>query len=148
MHARPHRRRHHRHRQAAQGEDGHPGHRRPRSATTELEIKRLEALAAVCIATALKALRQGRLTLKQARQLARLHRCKTQQAEIAQTALDGYLAGLSACALVVEHDRADGRRSDRFALVGPQRYAGHRAAGSPPTCLASFPTFLLDPDRF
>ena len=51
----------------------------------ELEIERLEALSTVH-ADVLKALRQGRLTLKQVRLFARLPD-KTQQAEIAQTAL-------------------------------------------------------------
>ena len=54
----------------------------------ELEIKRLGELAAVH-PTVLKALREGRLTLKQVRLFARIND-KKRQAEIAQTALDGY----------------------------------------------------------
>src|SRR5580693_8887174 len=54
----------------------------------ELEIRRLEALSAVH-PNVLKALRQGRLNQRQVRLLARLPDVE-QQAEIAQTALDGY----------------------------------------------------------
>src|SRR6202035_1018056 len=54
----------------------------------ELEIKRLEALSAVH-ADALKALRQGRLNLRQVRLIARLPDVE-QQGQIARTALDGY----------------------------------------------------------
>jgi ParB family chromosome partitioning protein len=55
---------------------------------SELEIKRLEALSQVH-ADVLKALRLGKLTLKQVRLFARLPD-KKQQAEIARTALDGH----------------------------------------------------------
>ena len=60
----------------------------------ELEIKRLEALSAVH-PIVLKALRQGRLTLKQVRLFARLPD-KEQQAEIAQTRARRLLPGLPA----------------------------------------------------
>ena len=107
----------------------------------ELEIKRLEALAAVH-PTVLKALRQGRLTLKQVRLFARLPD-KKQQAEIAQTALDGYFQDYQLRA-VVEHDRAT-VEDDRFTLVGMDRYlaAGGRVASD---LFGDYPDFLLDPE--
>ncbi len=107
----------------------------------ELEIKRLEALAAVH-PTVLKALRQGRLTLKQVRLFARLPD-KKQQAEIAQTALDGYFQDYQLRA-VVEHDRAT-VDDDRFTLVGIDRYlaAGGRVASD---LFGEYPDFLLDPE--
>lgn len=107
----------------------------------ELEIKRLEALAAVH-PTVLKALRQGRLTLKQVRLFARLSD-KKQQAEIAQTALDGYFQDYQLRA-VVEHDRAT-VEDDRFTLVGMDRYlaAGGRVASD---LFGEYPDFLLDPE--
>ena len=107
----------------------------------ELEIKRLEALAAVH-PTVLKALRQGRLTLKQVRLFARLPD-KKQQAEIAQTALDGYFQDYQLRA-VVEHDRAT-VEDDRFILVGMDRYlaAGGRVASD---LFGEYPDFLLDPE--
>lgn len=107
----------------------------------ELEIKRLEALAAVD-PTVLKALRQGRLTLKQVRLFARLPD-KKQQAEIAQTALDGYFQDYQLRA-VVEHDRAT-VEDDRFTLVGMDRYlaAGGRVASD---LFGEYPDFLLDPE--
>lgn len=107
----------------------------------ELDIKRLEALAAVH-PTVLKALRQGRLTLKQVRLFARLPD-KKQQAEIAQTALDGYFQDYQLRA-VVEHDRAT-VEDDRFTLVGMDRYlaAGGRVASD---LFGEYPDFLLDPE--
>ena len=107
----------------------------------ELEIKRLEALAAVH-PTVLKALRQGRLILKQVRLFARLPD-KKQQAEIAQTALDGYFQDYQLRA-VVEHDRAT-VEDDRFTLVGMDRYlaAGGRVASD---LFGEYPDFLLDPE--
>ena len=107
----------------------------------ELEIKRLEALSAVH-PTVLKALRQGRLTLKQVRLFARLPD-KKQQAEIAQTALDGYFQDYQ-LRQVVEHDRAT-VEDDRFTLVGMERYtaAGGRVSSD---LFGEFPDFLLDPE--
>jgi ParB family chromosome partitioning protein len=107
----------------------------------ELEIKRLEALSAVH-PTVLKALRQGRLTLKQVRLFARLPD-KKQQAEIAQTALDGYFQDYQ-LRQVVEHDRAT-VEDDRFTLVGMDRYiaAGGRVSSD---LFGEFPDFLLDPE--
>ncbi len=102
----------------------------------ELEIKRLEALAAVhpSVLTALR--------LKQVRLFARLPD-KKQQAEIAQTALDGYFQDYQLRA-VVEHDRAT-VEDDRFTLVGMDRYlaAGGRVASD---LFGEYPDYLLDPE--
>jgi ParB family chromosome partitioning protein len=107
----------------------------------ELEIKRLEALAAVH-PNVLKALRAGKLTLKQVRLFARIGN-KKQQAEIAQTALDGYfqdyqLKGLVTRGRVTVDD-------PRFALVGLDRYvaAGGRVSSD---LFAELPDALLDPE--
>jgi ParB family chromosome partitioning protein len=107
----------------------------------ELEIKRLEALAAVH-PNVLKALRTGKLTLKQVRLFARIGD-KKQQAEIAQTALDGYfqdyqLKGLVTRGRVTVDD-------PRFTLVGMERYvaAGGRVSSD---LFAELPDALLDPE--
>jgi ParB family chromosome partitioning protein len=107
----------------------------------ELEIKRLEALAAVH-PTVLKALRQGRLTLKQARLFARLPDL-AQQAEIAQTALDGYFQDYQ-LRQVVDRDLVT-VEDDRFVLVGMDRYV---AAGGRVSCdlFGEYPDHLLDPE--
>lgn len=107
----------------------------------ELEIKRLEALSAVH-PSVLKALRQGRLTLKQVRLFARLSD-KKQQAEIAQTALDGHFHDYQLRA-VVEHGRAT-VEDPRFTLVGMDRYvaAGGRVSSD---LFGEMPDFLLDPE--
>lgn len=107
----------------------------------ELEIKRLEALSAVH-PSVLKALRLGKLTLKQVRLFARLPD-KKQQAEIAQTALDGYFQDYQ-LRQVVEHDRAT-VEDDRFTLVGMERYvaAGGRVSSD---LFGEFPDHLLDPE--
>jgi ParB family chromosome partitioning protein len=92
----------------------------------ELETKRLEALAAVH-ANVLKALRQGRLTLKQVRLLARLAD-KTQQAEIAKSALDGHFQN-DPLRRVVEGGSSS-VADDCFTLVDMDRYiaAGGRVS--------------------
>jgi ParB family chromosome partitioning protein len=107
----------------------------------ELEIKRLEALSAVH-PSVLKALRAGKLTLKQVRLFARIGD-KKQQAEIAQTALDGYfqdyqLKGLVSRGRVTVED-------PRFTLVGMDRYvaAGGRVSSD---LFAELPDALLDPE--
>jgi ParB family chromosome partitioning protein len=107
----------------------------------ELEIKRLEALAAVH-PNVLKALRAGKLTLKQVRLFARIGD-KKQQGEIAQTALDGYfqdyqLKGLVTRGRVTVDD-------PRFTLVGMDRYvaAGGRVSSD---LFAELPDALLDPE--
>ena len=107
----------------------------------DLEIKRLEALSAVH-PTVLKALRLGKLTLKQVRLFARLPD-KKQQAEIAQTALDGYFQDYQ-LRQVVEQDRAT-VEDDRFILVGMDRYiaAGGRVSSD---LFGEFPDYLLDPE--
>ncbi|MDR3511005.1 MAG: chromosome partitioning protein ParB [Caulobacteraceae bacterium] len=107
----------------------------------ELEIKRLAALSAVH-PSVLKALRQGRLTLKQVRLFARLPDAK-RQAEIAQTALDGYFHDYQLRAAV-----EDGRTTvedERFILVGMDRYvaAGGRVASD---LFAEMPDALLNPE--
>ena len=107
----------------------------------ELEIKRLEALSGVH-PSVLKALRLGKLTLRQVRLFARLPD-RTQQAEIAQTALDGYFQDYQ-LRQVVEHDRAT-VEDDRFTLVGMDRYlaAGGRVSSD---LFGEFPDHLLDPE--
>jgi ParB family transcriptional regulator, chromosome partitioning protein len=107
----------------------------------ELEIKRLEALSAVHV-NVLKALRQGRLTLKQVRLFARLPD-KKQQAEIAQSALEGHFQDYH-LRRVVEGDRAT-VEDDRFTLVGMERYvaAGGRVSSD---LFGEFPDCLLDPE--
>lgn len=107
----------------------------------ELEIKRLDALAGVH-ASVLKALRQGKLTLKQARLFARIDD-KARQAEIAETALAGYFQDyhlrqvVERCRLTVD--------DPRFTLVGMDRYVA--AGGRVVTDLfGELPDALLDPE--
>lgn len=105
----------------------------------ELEIKRLEALSAVH-ADVLKALRAGKLTLKQVRLFARIDD-KTRQAEIAQTALDGYFQDYQ-LRQVVEGGRLTSE-DPRFTLVGMDRYvaAGGRVSSD---LFGELPDALLD----
>jgi len=107
----------------------------------EVEIKRLDALAGVH-PSVLKALRQGRLTLKQARLFARVPD-KSRQAEIAQSALEGHFHDYQLRA-VVERDRVT-VEDDRFILVGMARYvtAGGRVESD---LFGEYPDFLLDPE--
>jgi len=107
----------------------------------ELEIKRLEALSAVH-PSVLKALRQGKLTLKQARLFARIDD-KKRQAEIAETALAGYfqdhhLRHVVECGRLTVED-------PRFTLVGMDRYvaAGGRVSAD---LFGELPDSLLDPE--
>ncbi|MBV9511521.1 MAG: chromosome partitioning protein ParB [Caulobacteraceae bacterium] len=106
----------------------------------ELEIKRLEALAAVH-PTVLKALRLGKLTLKQVRLFARVPD-KKQQAEIAETALAGYFQDYH-----LRHVVEGGRLTvddPRFGLVGMERYVA--AGGQVSSDLfGELPDVLLDP---
>jgi len=107
----------------------------------ELEIKRLEALSTVH-ATVLKALRQGKLTLKQVRLFARVGD-KKRQAEIAQTALDGYFQDYQ-----LRHVVEGGRLTvddARFGLLGIDRYvaAGGRVVQD---LFGELPDALLDPE--
>ena len=107
----------------------------------ELEIKRLEALSAVH-PTVLTALRRGKLTLKQVRLFARVGDRK-RQAEIAQSALDGYFQDYQLRHLV-EGGRA-AVDDPRFTLVGMDRYV---AAGGRVECdlFGELPDALLDPE--
>ena len=106
----------------------------------ELEIRRLEALSGVH-AKVLIALRSGRLTLKQVRLFARLPD-KKQQAEIAQSALDGHFQDYQLRA-VIEQDRVT-VEDDRLTLVGMDRYvaAGGRVSSD---LFGEYPDYLLDP---
>ena len=108
---------------------------------SELEIKRLDALSGVH-ATVLKALRQGKLTLKQARLFARIDD-KKRQAEIAETALAGYFQDYQ-LRNVVERGRLT-VEDPRFTLVGMDRYvaAGGKVASD---LFGELPDALLDPE--
>jgi ParB family chromosome partitioning protein len=107
----------------------------------ELEIKRLETLSALH-PTVLKALRHGRLTLKQVRLFARLPDLG-QQAQIAQTALDGYFQDYQ-LRQIVDRDLVT-VQDDRFVLVGMDRYvaAGGRVSSD---LFGEYPDHLLDPE--
>ena len=108
---------------------------------SELEIKRLEALAGVH-ALVLVALRQGKLTLKQVRGFARIAD-KKQQAQLAQSALDGHFQDYQLRNLLSEGQMTveDGR----FALVGASRYgkAGGRLVAD---LFGELPDKILDPE--
>jgi len=108
---------------------------------SELEIKRLEALSAVH-GNVLKALRQGKLTLKQARLFARIED-KKRQAEIAETALAGYFQDHH-LRRVVEGGRLT-IDDPRFTLVGMDRYvaAGGKVSSD---LFGELPDALLDPE--
>ena len=107
----------------------------------ELEIRRLSALAGLH-PKALKALRQGKINLKHARQLARIPDQK-EQGDIAQTALDGYFQDYQLSSRV-ERTRTDVTDA-RFALVGMARYtaAGGRVESD---LFGELPDVLLDPE--
>lgn len=108
---------------------------------SELDIKRLEALSAVH-ANVIKALRLGKLTLKQVRLFARIDD-KKRQAEIAETALAGYFQDHH-----LRHVVEGGRltvEDPRFTLVGMDRYA--EAGGRVSVDLfGELPDALLDPE--
>jgi ParB family chromosome partitioning protein len=108
---------------------------------SELEIKRLEALAGVH-PTVLSALRQGKLTLKQVRAFARIAD-KTQQAQLAQTALDGHFHDYQLRTLVEGGQVTV--EDPRFGLVGARRYgeAGGRLSAD---LFGEMPDRLLDPE--
>ena len=108
---------------------------------SELEIKRLDALSAVH-ANVIKALRQGKLTLKQAKLFARIED-KTRQAEIAETALAGYFQDYH-LRQVIDRGRLT-VEDPRFTLVGMDRYV---AAGGRVTSdlFGELPDALLDPE--
>ncbi|EJL35979.1 putative transcriptional regulator [Caulobacter sp. AP07] len=108
---------------------------------SELEIKRLEALSGVH-PNVLVALRQGKLTLKQVRGFARVAD-KTQQEQLAQTALDGHFQDYQLRTLLSEGQVTveDGR----FGLVGAARYgeAGGRLVSD---LFGELPDKVLDPE--
>ena len=108
---------------------------------SELEIKRLDALSAVH-ANVIKALRQGKLTLKQAKLFARIDD-KKRQAEIAETALAGYFQDYH-LRQVIDRGRLT-VEDPRFTLVGMDRYV---AAGGRVTSdlFGELPDALLDPE--
>ena len=108
---------------------------------SELEIKRLEALAGVH-PLALAALRQGRLTLKQVRGFARIAD-KKQQAQLAQAALDGHFQDYQLRNLL-ENGQVT-VQDGRFGLVGAARYlqAGGRLVSD---LFGEMPDRVLDPD--
>jgi ParB family chromosome partitioning protein len=108
----------------------------------EIEIKRLAALAALPSA-ALVALKSGRMTLKQAKLLARLPD-RAEQEEVAQAALDSH--GFQDWRIIERLD--DSRvtiRDRRCALVDPAAYA---AAGgrTEADLFGELAPVLLDPD--
>lgn len=108
----------------------------------ETEVRRLAALSGLAPA-ALTALKAGRITLKQARLLARLSDTD-EQAELAQAALDGY--GFPDWRIVERLDAGQVTALDRrCALVDPETYA---AAGgrSEADLFGERPAVLLDPE--
>ena len=105
----------------------------------EIEVKRLEALANVD-PTVIQALKQGRINLRQARLFARLP-SHEKQAEIAQSALDGYFHDYQLRSLI-DGDRVT-IEDARLRLVGIDRYLA--AGGRVETDLfAEMPDALLD----
>ena len=108
----------------------------------EIEIKRLAALASLPSA-AIVALKSGRMTLKQARLLARLPD-KAEQKELAEAALDGH--GFQDWRIIERLDDARVTTRDRrCALVDPETYAA--AGGRTETDLfGELVPVLLDPD--
>lgn len=108
----------------------------------EVEIKRLAALSALP-GIALEALKAGRITLRQARLLARL-KDADEQADLARAALDGH--GFQDWRITERLDESRvTTRDPRCALVGPDLYA--TAGGRTETDLfGEFPPVLLDPD--
>lgn len=109
---------------------------------TELEIKRLAALAALP-PVALAALKAGRLTLRQARLLARLPD-KVEQVELAQMTLDGHAFQEWRVTERLDGSRVTSR-DRRCAMVDPETYAA--AGGRTETDLfGELAPVLLDPD--
>lgn len=108
----------------------------------EVEVRRLAALSGLH-PTALEALRAGRLTLRQAKLLARLPD-RNAQAEVAGAALQGF--GFQEWRVTERLDAGAVTTADRrFGLVGPERYAA--AGGRTESDLfGERPDVLLDPD--
>lgn len=108
----------------------------------EIEVRRLAALSGLH-AKAIEALKAGKITLRQARLLARLPDKKT-QAELAQAAFDGF--GFQEWRITERLDAGQVTTADRrFALVGADRYA---AAGgrTEADLFGERAAVLLDPD--
>ena len=108
----------------------------------EIDIKRLAALAGLP-AAALVALKAGRMTLKQARLLARLPD-KAEQAELAEAALDGH--GFQDWRITERLD--EGRvtsRDRRCALVGADSY-GEAGGRTEADLFGELAPVLLDPE--
>ena len=107
----------------------------------EIEIRRLAALSKLP-AVALEALKAGRITLRQARLLARL-KDKAQQIELAQAVLDGH--GLPEWR--IQEQLGEGRITDRdprCGLVTPDLYAAE-GGRTEADLFGELPPVLLDP---
>lgn len=108
----------------------------------EVEIRRLAALSALP-AAALEALKSGRITLRQARLLARLKDADA-QAEMAQAVLDGH--GLPEWR--IQEQLGQGRITDRdprCGLVTPALYAAE-GGRTEVDLFGELPPVLLDPE--
>ncbi|MNQ46423.1 ParB-like nuclease domain protein [compost metagenome] len=108
----------------------------------EIEIRRLAALSALP-PVALEALKSGRLTLRQARLLARLKDADL-QAEMAQAVLDGH--GLPEWR--IQEQLGEGRITDRdprCGLVTPEHYAAE-GGRTEADLFGELPPVLLDPE--
>ncbi|MBD3832538.1 MAG: ParB N-terminal domain-containing protein [Brevundimonas sp.] len=108
----------------------------------EIEIRRLAALSALP-AVALEALKTGRITLRQARLLARLKDADA-QAELAQAVLDGQ--GLPEWR--IQEQLGEGRFTDRdprCGLVTPRLYAAE-GGRTEADLFGELPSVLLDPE--
>lgn len=108
----------------------------------EVEIRRLAALSALP-AVALEALKTGRITLRQARLLARLKDADA-QAEMAQAVLDGH--GLPEWR--IQEQLGQGRITDRdprCGLVTPDLYAAE-GGRTEVDLFGELPPVLLDPE--
>ncbi len=109
-------------------------------AHSEVEIRRLEALAALD-PRAIEALRAGKLSMRQARLLARLPDRKTQR-DLADQAMSGYFGDYQVRQLL-DRDRVD-LDDPRLVLVGLERY--HAAGGrSESDLFGEMPDSLGDP---
>jgi ParB family chromosome partitioning protein len=108
----------------------------------EVEIRRLAALSKLP-AVALEALKAGKITLRQARLLARLKN-KAQQVEMAQSVLDGH--GLAEWR--IQEQLGEGRITDRdprCGLVTPALYAAE-GGRTEADLFGEMPPVLLDPE--
>ncbi|MFI8684098.1 ParB/RepB/Spo0J family partition protein [Brevundimonas diminuta] len=108
----------------------------------EIEIRRLAALSALP-AVALEALKTGRITLRQARLLARLKDADA-QAELAQAVLDGHALQ----EWRIQEQLGEGRitnRDPRCGLVTPEHYAAE-GGRTEADLFGELPSVLLDPE--